>query len=77
MPKVQQQESVVKSTHALCLGVSWNIYAPFLPHFLFTEYKRARQEIKRKSLDTIKLQKKARKGEETVQGMLSNQNLEI
>ncbi|XP_054890140.1 MTSS I-BAR domain containing 2a isoform X3 [Poeciliopsis prolifica] len=26
------------------------------------EYKRARQEIKRKSLDTIKLQKKARKG---------------
>lgn len=29
-----------------------------------TEYKRSRQEIKRKSLDTIKLQKKARKGEE-------------
>lgn len=28
----------------------------------FTEYKRSRQEIKRKSLDTIKLQKKARKG---------------
>lgn len=28
-----------------------------------TEYKRSRQEIKRKSLDTIKLQKKARKGE--------------
>ena len=27
------------------------------------EYKRSRQEIKRKSLDTIKLQKKARKGE--------------
>lgn len=31
--------------------------------FLFIEYKRSRQEIKRKSLDTIKLQKKARKGE--------------
>ena len=29
---------------------------------LLTEYKRSRQEIKRKSLDTIKLQKKARKG---------------
>uniref|UniRef100_A0A8C6Q657 MTSS I-BAR domain containing 2a n=1 Tax=Nothobranchius furzeri TaxID=105023 RepID=A0A8C6Q657_NOTFU len=27
------------------------------------EYKRSRQEIKRKSLDTVKLQKKARKGE--------------
>lgn len=28
-----------------------------------SEYKRSRQEIKRKSIDTIKLQKKARKGE--------------
>ncbi|MED6283073.1 hypothetical protein CHARACLAT_004989 [Characodon lateralis] len=41
------------------------------------EYKRARQEIKRKSLDTIKLQKKARKGEEILQGMLSNQTLKF
>uniref|UniRef100_A0A3P9JUT6 IMD domain-containing protein n=1 Tax=Oryzias latipes TaxID=8090 RepID=A0A3P9JUT6_ORYLA len=30
-------------------------------------YKRSRQEIKRKSLDTIKLQKKARKGKENLQ----------
>ena len=29
-----------------------------------TEYKRSRQEIKRKSSDTMKLQKKARKGED-------------
>lgn len=33
--------------------------------FYSTEYKRSRQEIKRKSLDTIKLQKKARKGEKS------------
>lgn len=30
--------------------------------FIFTEYKRARQEIKKKSSDTLKLQKKAKKG---------------
>lgn len=35
--------------------------------FLWTEYKRSRQEIKRKSLDTMKLQKKARKGETLTQ----------
>lgn len=29
---------------------------------LFAEYKRARQEIKKKSSDTLKLQKKAKKG---------------
>lgn len=32
------------------------------------EYKRARHEIKKKSSDTLKLQKKARKGEEGVLG---------
>lgn len=35
--------------------------------FCPTEYKRSRQEIKRKSLDTIKLQKKARKGEKSLE----------
>lgn len=40
-----------------------------------TEYKRSRQEIKRKSLDTIKLQKKARKGEKTFQELARFMNL--
>lgn len=31
-------------------------------YFCVTEYKRSRQEIKKKSSDTLKLQKKARKG---------------
>lgn len=34
--------------------------APLL--ILFQEYKRSRHEIKKKSSDTMKLQKKARKG---------------
>lgn len=44
------------------LDRNWQIFGFDL---LSTEYKRSRQEIKRKSLDTIKLQKKARKGEKT------------
>lgn len=35
----------------------------FTPSFCSSEYKRSRQEIKKKSSDTIKLQKKARKGQ--------------
>ena len=31
-------------------------------HYLFVEYKKARQEIKRASTDTIRLQKKVKKG---------------
>lgn len=47
-----------------CISVRNNFMLGFA--FLPAEYKRSRQEIKRKSLDTIKLQKKARKGEETL-----------
>lgn len=43
--------------------VYWTEINTFGFAFLPSEYKRSRQEIKRKSLDTIKLQKKARKGE--------------
>lgn len=42
-----------------------------------TEYKRSRQEIKRKSLDTIKLQKKARKGEKTLESGPAGAVLEL
>lgn len=44
------------------------LYVFMMPHdyscfyFCITEYKRSRQEIKKKSSDTLKLQKKARKG---------------
>lgn len=40
-------------------AVDW----PLLIGLFVTEYKRARQEIKKKSSDTLKLQKKAKKGE--------------
>lgn len=60
MPKVNEQEtSTVNSYSSVC----WTGIDACLAFFLSTEYKRSRQEIKRKSLDTIKLQKKARKGE--------------
>lgn len=38
----------------------------FLSFILFSEYKKARADIKKKSSDTIKLQKKVKKGKETI-----------
>lgn len=38
---------------------------------LFQEYKRSRHEIKKKSSDTMKLQKKARKGNRRAQALLT------
>ena len=61
MPKVNEQETHTVNSYS---SVYWMRIDACSASFLFTEYKRSRQEIKRKSLDTIKLQKKARKGEE-------------
>lgn len=47
------------------IAKKWNMQIsvlPFSPCPLEPEYKRARQEIKKKSSDTLKLQKKAKKG---------------
>lgn len=60
MPKVNEQETYTVNSYS---SVCWTGIDACLASFLSTEYKRSRQEIKRKSLDTIKLQKKARKGE--------------
>lgn len=60
MPKVNEQETYTVNSYS---SVCWTGIDACLAFFLSTEYKRSRQEIKRKSLDTIKLQKKARKGE--------------
>lgn len=70
MPKVTKAQSL--AINICCqhwtTEINWCICCFFWVFFAFfwTEYKRSRQEIKRKSLDTMKLQKKARKGEKLI-----------
>lgn len=50
------------SRHLRDVYLSISLIIILFYRFCFTEYKRSRQEIKKKSSDTLKLQKKARKG---------------
>lgn len=56
-------QNIIKCMKMCTLTLSFHtVSLLFLPCLSEPEYKRARQEIKKKSSDTLKLQKKAKKG---------------